>query len=242
MPSSAIGRAARAARDDLALFGWGNGSLYLVARAVERVTGGRCALIKYYFAAQPVPQSDAADARRPGKTRIYEALPGDPIVARFPRPREVIAMRYRNGARCVVAELSGDLVGFIWFQLSRYDEDEVRCLYLLEPAGEVAWEFDVYVEPKYRMSRAFLQLWQAVHERLRQAGCRWTIGRTSAFNAVSLASHRRLGPRHLGTGVFLRLGRVQVAFLSVAPYVACSVRDAGRPGVVLRAPASEAPL
>lgn len=238
MPLSALRHAARTIRQDLALFGWRDGCLYLLARALERTTRGRCRLIKYYFAVQPVPEGGPRTAERPAKTRIYEARPDDPIVAQFPRPPEVIAWRFRDGARCFVAELSGTLVGFIWFKHASYEEDEVRCQYVLAPARDIVWEFDVYLDPRFRMSRAFQQLWGAAHEFLRSAGYRWSAGRTSAFNAISLAAHRRLGPQTIAKAVFLLLGPLQVAFFSTSPRFHCGLRATDRPTLIIRAPAS----
>jgi len=236
MPLTAIRRAARVVRDDLALFGWCNGPLYLLARAIERSTGGRCRLIKYYFAAQPVPATDAPATRKPTRTRIYEAHAGDPIVAQFPRPPEVIAWRFAVGARCFAADIDGELVGFIWFKHGQYDEDDVRCEYRLEPARDIVWEFDVYLASRFRMSRAFQQLWDAAHAFLRREGYRWSVGRTSAFNAVSLAAHRRLGPCTLATGIFLVAGRLQIALLSIAPFVHVGLGANARPRLLIRAP------
>jgi hypothetical protein len=134
-----------------------------------------------------------------------------------------------------VAENAGNLVGFIWIRLDRYEEDEVRCDYLLDPVGELAWDFDAYVAPEFRMSRAFVQLWEAANEFLRRRGYHWTASRISAFNPASLASHRRFGAEHRHTALFLAVGPVQLALLSLRPYVHLSAGRASRPAVVLRA-------
>ena len=53
--------------------------------------------------------------------------------------------------------------GFLWLQIPRYVEDEVRCVYEMEPAGAAAWDYDVYVEPDFRFGKAFVRLWDAAH-------------------------------------------------------------------------------
>ena len=214
--------------------GWGNGMLYVLARALATATGGTCRLIKYHFVVQPVPPRPLDALPRASKTRIYQVTPADDIISRFPRPAEVIARRFADGAACFVAENAGNLVGFIWIRLDRYDEDEVRCAYLLEPAGALAWDFDAYVAPEFRMSRAFVQIWEAANEFLRRQGYRWTASRISAFNAASVASHRRFGAEFLHTAVFFVVGPAQLALLSLRPYVHFGVTPGSRPVVTLR--------
>ena len=224
-----------AIRRSVASLGWGNGLLYILARALDTATGGWCRLVKYYFVVQPVPAQPLTMLPKASRTRVYQTSPADDIIRRFPRPVDVIARRFTDGAVCFVAENAGNLVGFIWIRLDGYDEDEVRCEYLLDPVGQLAWDFDAYVAPEFRMSRAFVQLWEAANDFLRRHGYLWTASRISAFNPASLASHRRFGAEHRHTALFLVVGRVQLALLSLRPYIHISAGRASRPAVVLRA-------
>ena len=226
-----------AIRESVAAHGLGNGALYAAARALERVTGGRCRIFKYYFVAQPVPEASQAAARRMAQIRVYRVAETDGILAAFPRPPRVIARRFADGAACFVAERDGALAGFIWLKLDRYEEDEVRCDYLLDPAGGIAWDFDAWVAPEFRMTRAFVQLWDAANDYLRGHGCRWSASRISAFNPVSLASHRRLGAVRLHAGVFIVVGTAQLALFSRRPYVHFGVGARSRPRLAFGAPA-----
>jgi hypothetical protein len=221
--------------------GWGNGLLYLLARALSTTTRGRSILIKYYFVVQPVPRQPLEALPRSSKTRVYQVSATDDIIRGFPRPAPVIAQRFADGAVCFVAENSGNLVGFIWLRLDRYDEDEVRCDYRLEPRGVLAWDFDAYVAPEFRMSRAFVQLWEAANDFLRRHGYYWTASRISAFNPASLASHRRFGAEHLHTALFLVVGPVQLALLTLRPFIHLGVTRGRRPVVTLRPPPTLAP-
>jgi len=220
--------------------GWNNGLLYSFDRALSTLSGGRCRLFKYYLVIQPVPSHPLAALPRSSRTRVYQASPTDDIILRGPRPADVIARRFRDGAVCFVAETAGTLVGFIWIRLGRYDEDEVRCEYVLDPIGEVAWDFDAYVAPEFRMTRAFVQLWEAANEYLRRHGYRWTASRISAFNPASLASHKRFGAEHRHTAFFLVVGPFQLTLLSLPPYVHVSARQASRPALVLHAASKRA--
>jgi hypothetical protein len=148
----------------------------------------------------------------------------------------VIARRFAEGAVCFVARSGERFAGFIWLQLSPYEEDEVRCRYVPTPGATTAWDYDVYVVPEFRMSRAFLRLWDAANAHLRQNGVAWTLSRISMFNPSSLGAHARLGVRPTGTAVFVRFGAVELAFFSMAPYVHFSRTMAKRPVVTLRAP------
>lgn len=226
-------------RTSVASLGMADGLLDILARSLDKVTGGRCRLFKYYFVAQPVPAQRAAALAKASKTRFFRPSSGDGIIRQASRPPEIIARRFADGAVCLAAEQSGKLVGFVWIKRESYCEDEVRCRYLLDPAGELAWDFDAWIAPEFRMSRAFAQLWEAANQFLRDQGCRWTVSRMSAFNAASLASHRRLGIVHLHTGVFLTAGPVQFAMFSCVPYLHIAVRPGSCPRLVFHPPAKQ---
>ena len=155
--------------------------------------------------------------------------PTDPLVARFPRPQHVLRRRFADGAVCFAAVRNGELLGFIWIQLHQYEEDEVRCLYVLEHSSRAAWDFDVWVDPQFRLTRTFARLWDAANAFLREHGCRWSISRISAFNPASLAAHRRLGLRHLQSGLFVLIGSLQLAFFTCAPFIHFGLSSRHRP-------------
>jgi len=227
-------RAVSTIRTSVQSLGWSNGLLYLIARGLSAATGGRGRLIKYYFMVQPVPAEPLRALPKVSKTLVYQVSPGDAIIRTFPRPASVISRRFADGAVCFVAENEQNLAGFIWLRLDRYDEDEVRCTYLLEPAGKIAWDFDAYVAPEFRMSRAFVQLWEAANGFLRERGYRWTASRISAFNAMSLAAHKRFGAERLNTAVFIVAGPVQTAVLSFRPFVHVGTARGNPPIITLR--------
>jgi GNAT superfamily N-acetyltransferase len=223
-------------RESVTSLGAANGLLATFARSLDRASGSRCKLFKYYFVAQPVPARRSLVAGRPSKTRIYRASAENGIIRQAPRPPQNIAKRFADGAVCYVAEQANKLVGFIWIKQNSYHEDEVRCHYVLQPPTRLAWDFDAFVAPEFRMSRAFAQLWEAANEYLREHGYRWTISRISAFNAASLASHKRLGAVHLHTGVFMVLGPLQFSAFSCAPYVHIGFGSSSEPELTFHAP------
>lgn len=215
--------------------GIANGLLATLARSIDRISDGRCRLFKYYFVAQPVPPGPSKTADS-STTRIYRVSPEDGIIRQFPRPPQNILKRFADGAVCHVAEQTGKFAGFIWIKQERYFEDEVRCHYVLSPPTLLTWDFDAYVAPEFRMSRVFVRLWAGVNDYLREHGYRWTISRISAFNAASLASHKRFGLVRLHTGFFIVLGQCQVSVFTCRPYLHIGASPSDSPEIVFHAP------
>jgi hypothetical protein len=232
-PRAVASRAAwHNAADTLRELGGLNAALYWTSRAAAAATGGRARIVKYVLVAQPVPPPSGVASARTGIARV---LPGDPIVAQFPRPTAVIAQRFASGAVCYAARGNGRFTGFIWLKRNGYDEDEVRCRYDTEPRASTAWDFDVYVDPAHRMGRTFVRLWQAAHVQLREWGVEWTVSRISAFNAASLRAHARSGATPLASATFVCLGPVQLMLATVRPFVHLSLARS-RPCFRLHAP------
>ena len=103
--------------------------------------------------------------------------------------------------------------GHIWLARGRYDEDEVRCRYIL-PGPTTVWDYDVFVAPAFRATRAMARMWKGVSSALRIEGVMWTYSRISLFNAASVQTHEQLGARHLCTAVFLAIGPLQAALFT----------------------------
>lgn len=217
--------------------GFTNGMLYLLGRAMQAGSGGRCFLIRYYLVAQPVPSPFSPVCKPSSNDQVREAGPDSPVLKDFPRPAEVIRGRFENGHVCLVATSKESFSGFLWFARGSYDEDEVHCRFVLADSDTTAWDFDVHVEPRFRLGRTFARLWDAANERYASLGIRWSISRISAFNQQSLQSHGRLGIRHLQTLTFFCLGPLQISLLSCRPYLNICWRGRGRPCVVLAPPA-----
>jgi len=126
------------------------------------------------------------------------------------------------------------MVGFQWFSLQHYPEDEVRCLYELDPRDRCAWDFDIFVAPETRTLPTFLRLWDACNGILRAAGIDLSLSRIDAFNSASRRSHGSLGARAIGWGLFMLAGRLQVSVFSSSPWLHVS----GSPGSIPSWPVS----
>lgn len=209
--------------------------LYYFSEIIFRGSGGRARLVRYRLVAQPVAMSPLISRVDPN-TEIRRIVPGDPLSRNFPRAPEIIAMRFARGDVCLAATVKGKFAGFIWLAFGAYDEDEVRCRYELM-GDSVSWDYDIHVEPEFRMGRCFIRLWDAANAFLRDRKIRWSISRISAFNPASLNSHARLGTRLLGEASFLVLGSLQLSFIgNRIPHL--SLRDASPPKLTLRSPTS----
>lgn len=217
--------------------GVANGLLYLVSRVLDRVSAGSVRLLRYRIVAQPIGNAGLRALRADSTTIVQPTPANSPIVAAFPRPPQVLRRRYEGGAECFTAVVRTAFAGFIWFQRNAYDEDEVRCRYILAAPERCVWDFDVHVEPRFRLGRTLARLWQAVDAHLAAQGIQWSFSRISAFNAASTGAHARLGTIDCGSATFLCVGAVQLALLSTPPFVHLSFSNRQRPSVRLAPPA-----
>lgn len=213
-----------------------NGMLLLADRLLGALSGNQARIIRYYLAAQPVPSISSDTLRPTASSPVRQILREDPIVVDFPRPAAVIAARFAAGSRCYVAEVRGQFAGYLWLAFGGYDEDEVRCRYEFAEPGVCSWDYDVYIEPAFRLGRTFARLWEAANRDLATESVRWSFSRISAFNPGSLAAHRRMGMETLFSATFFCLGRVQFALIGAAPFLHLSWSAASRPVMTLQLP------
>jgi hypothetical protein len=193
--------------------------LFFMARACARATGGRLRLKKFYLYAQPVATKELTPPRRGRSIDVQEATLGAIRTTDFGRPATVIEYRLKHQCRCLLAFKAERMVGFQWFSLQNYPEDEVRCLYELDPRDRCAWDFDIFVAPEARTLPTFLRLWDGCNDILRAAGIDLSLSRIDAFNSASRRSHGSLGARAIGWGLFILAGRLQVSVFSSSPWL-----------------------
>ncbi len=193
--------------------GTGIALAYGLHRVLGRLSDGRVALVPYLLVAQPIGNPALAEVRPDPNTVVRRITPDDPVIAAFPRPPEVVAQRFADGAECFVAWVKGRFAGHIWITRTRYAEDEVRCVYEIADPTTGVWDFDVYVEPSLRLGRTMGRLWKAVDDTLAAEGVRWSFSRINRFNAASVRSHQRLGAATVGRAGFADLFGLQLALL-----------------------------
>jgi GNAT superfamily N-acetyltransferase len=198
--------------------GWSNALLYGLSRLLQVTSGGRVRLLRYFLVAQSIPDQDVTPPRRGRSISVTEADASEIRRIDFGRPADVIEERLRLGCRCLLARKDGQLVGFQWFITRDYPEDEVRCVFELNPTDNCAWDFDIYVLPEARSQPVFLRLWDSCNALLRSEGIDLSLSRINAFNSASVRAHARMGAQTIGTAMFLSIGRAQVAWL---PAIRC---------------------
>lgn len=225
----------------LRILGISNGLLYLASRLLDRVSAGRVRLLRYRIVAQPIGNAALGSVRADSNTVVLPTPAGSPLVAAFPRPPQILRQRYDSGAVCFTAVVRSVFAGFIWFQRGAYEEDEVRCRYVLADPQHCVWDFDVYIEPAFRLGRTLARLWQAVDAHLAAQGVKWSFSRISVFNAASIAAHARLGTVNCGSATFLCAGPLQVSLLSMRPFMHLSLSNRQRPSMQLLPPRRRPP-
>lgn len=187
----------------------------------------------YRFAYQPIPSARKL-AIPPNITfKWIDAFHTDLLVE--DRKAHIVQGRLARGDLCLAAFKESEMVAFIWLAMSHYPEDDTRCDYQLE-SPPLVWDYDVYVAPKYRVTRLFAQLWEEANDYLRTHQIQWSVSRISAFNAASIRAHVRSGAKLTGSAFFWQMGQIQWLMSSQKPFVHLSRQS--RPIFQFNAPTS----
>ncbi|SRR5579875_396294 len=227
-------------RSSLAQLGFLDTIYYGTSRLAQRWTG-KPLIYRYAIMAQPVPDRPLLPPRRGRDIEIRLLLSPDPILGELELTPEVVAHRFRQGAVCFAAFKNDRIIGSLWLCCGPYFEDEVRCRFDCSPRESTCWDFGLYLTPAYRGGIAFARLWDAANAYLRERAIAWSFSRVGRINPGSLASHKRLGARQLGTATFFCVGGWQLMLTSLPPYFQLSRRSA--PTLRLRPPQSlDAPV
>lgn len=207
----------------MGLPGW---AAYAFDRLLGMVSRGSAGFHILRFYAQPVPKMPAIDRKPDDRIRIAPVVRGVVDPKAFGRPLEAIADRFNDGSVCIAALKDQELIGFMWLQAGMLRERIVRCHMHALPAGRVEWDYDFYIEPRYRLGRLFGRLWQVAAENLRARQVEATVSWVKLGNRASEQAHARLGARPIGWAVFGVLFGHQLMVTSMQPRIAYS-----RPGV-----------
>jgi hypothetical protein len=217
----------------------GAGVFESVARGVRRVSGGRVRLLQYLIMAQPVPPAAGRPAGAVRGITVERVEPGHHLLSQFPHRAEALRKRFAQQAICHAAHRDGELVGYLWLQETPFADRDAGCVFVPAPTGRVAWDYDLWIAPSWRMSRAFQRLWEEAHGYLRARDVEWTFSCVSSFNRASLASHRRLGARLVSRAWILRVGARQLAAFTQPPFVDLCLLSGVRATLEVRPPAPE---
>lgn len=198
--------------------GWRVGAALCVHRFLWYLSP-RCGLYWYRFYRQPLQVGHCLRASRLIQYQWMTFY--DERLEQLPRPAVTLRERFQQNVQCLAVTKEQELVACAWFGFEKFEEDEVRCMYLL-PSNAV-WDFDIFVFPKYRIGRIFFRTWEEASRRLSSKGYTHSFSRISLYNRNSILSHEKLGSLPLGEALFVKLGRSQVMFSSLRPYISVSM-------------------
>jgi len=212
---------------------------YAMDRFLSLLPNNNFRIYKYLLVIQAVKAKPILPPHRAKNIRIRPIFQHEAHQISFPRPNKVIDFRFQQNAHCLAAFVDDKLAGFIWLNFGNYSEDEVRCTFSPQPASKIGWDYDVYIDPKHRNGLTFVKLWDSANQFMRENNILHTMSRISAFNSQSMASHKRMGAKKLGSTIFVCLGKIQILLATVAPYVYVSINERQFPTIVLRNDSSQ---
>jgi len=185
--------------------------VHICNRILNRLHLKQVAMYKYYITKQGVTSSPLLSFDKGRNIEVTEIGCGDPVSLQLGRPVAVIQDRFNQGGHCYAAFRKGEIAGYLWLNFGKYQEDEVRCTYVLSPFHKSAWDYDVYVFPKHRFSLTFPRLWEYANKAMLERGIENTYSRIAYCNIASLNSHQKLGSRVIGSIYFLRFFQMQLS-------------------------------
>jgi hypothetical protein len=215
-------------------FGILSGFLYLLDQLFARANLN-FRVCDYELMVQPIAEKAMAPANLTRSFEVRQINEGDPLLEKTPPPASVIEDRFRQSAVCLGAFQKGEFIGYQWLTFGNYEEDEVRCTFVPQPADQCVFDFDFYLYPEHRLGLGFVALWDGANRYLRERGIRYTTSRVSRFNTASRKSHQHLGWRCVGRAAFFAGRRVQLMLASVAPYCHLSFSTRSRPQIAIDA-------
>jgi hypothetical protein len=214
-------------------FGPFAGLLYVIDRVFCRLSPG-LRLYFYHLMVQPIPDKPLLPARLTKQLEIREVKRGDPEMAVMPARPDIKESRFQQNAVCLGAFRKGQFIGYIWFSFGAYEEDEVRCTYVLPAGDQAVFDFDLYLFPEHRMGIGFIGIWNGANEFLRSRGIKFSFSRLTRFNVTSQRAHDHLGWKLVGRTVFLKVWDHQLMIATIFPYLHLSAKKAERVRLKLR--------
>jgi hypothetical protein len=214
-------------------FGFFAGALYVVDRLFQRLSSN-LRLYFYDLVVQPIAETPLLPSNLARSVEIREIRSGDPEIALMPARPDIKVSRFKQNAICLGAFKKSAFVGHIWFCFHAYEEDEVRCTFVLPEGNQVVFDFDLYLFPEHRMGLGFAGIWDGANNFLRSRGVKFSFSRLTRFNLASRRAHMRLGAQRVGRLFVLQAWRVELMVATLAPYFHLSLGERNRARVKLR--------
>ena len=209
-------------------FGFMAGALYALDQVLRRLSPNLSVFV-YELMVQPITGKPLLPDSRSKNFKFAEIGRDHPDIALMPARAEIKQSRFDQGAVCLGVYRKEELIGYIWFCFDRYEEDEVRCTYVLAQPENSVFDFDLYIFPQHRMGIGFMAVWHGANFYLHERGVKYTFSRLTRFNVASRRSHARLGWKCAARAVFLKAWHGEVMLASVFPYIALTWNPSRRP-------------
>jgi hypothetical protein len=214
-------------------FGCFAGLIYAVDRIFQRLSPS-LRLYFYELLVQPIPEEPLLPSRLSRTLQMREIAFGDPEIARMPARPDIKESRFKQDAICLGAFQNSQFIGHIWFCFHTYEEDEVRCTFVLPEGKQTVFDFDLFVFPEYRMGLGFVGIWNGANDFLRGRGIKCSFSRLTRFNLASRRAHAQLGAQRVGRVFVLRAWRMEFMVATIPPYVHLSLGKQDRVRLKLR--------
>jgi hypothetical protein len=185
-------------------FGWRNATIYWTDRVLALLSFRQVRLLHYVLVCQPLSAYEATRPRSGSLDEVSELNSLGEMDGQLPVPNSEISRRLQQGSVCLVARRGREFKGYLWYHHGEFSEDEVNCTFQPIPAEQSVWDFDVHVQPKYRLSRQFATLWLSAALRLKARGVKWSYSRIHASNIASLRAQASSGAFYCGEAMFLK--------------------------------------
>jgi hypothetical protein len=106
-----------------------------------------------------------------------------------------------SGDTAYVCQHRGEYAGSTWVAMGAFVQpftSGLRVRFVLEEPGRTAWDYDLQISPRYRLTPVLNLLWRTMLRDLDERGVEWSLSSISVFNAYSRHVHDRLQPVRLG--------------------------------------------
>jgi hypothetical protein len=105
--------------------------------------------------------------------------------------------RFDQGLTCLGAfNAKGKLAGVNWVSGTNFTETEVHVRF--DVPENMGWDTGLWIDPKYRMSRAFAALWAGTAKWLRAQNRQYSLSWIADYNLQSIRAHERMGAVTIG--------------------------------------------
>jgi hypothetical protein len=189
-----------------------NGILYLflydrVRAALEKL--GLSILLSIVFEYENLDPSSLKPIPEDYRVEVLGAndMPEVAAIDGFDYTHAALVERFANGANCFGLRHRGELVAFMWYNLTRKRLDIAP----IELSETEAYTFDAYTSPVHRGKKLNALLKCHAYKELQRTGLTKFLSYTDYFNTPSIKSHRRLGCKPiclvLNIGLFGRFER-----------------------------------